>query len=200
MARLIFFDVETRKLAKELNIEDEEQGWEDLRHGGGGISAMVLYDSFEDWTYLYDDREIVAAAQHLEMGDSVIGYRSERFDIPCIEGILDRNLRLRNHFDIYALIARTNAHRGIIGTKGDFTLDAVCRRNLGRGKTGSGAHAPTLAREGRWAELFRYCMSDVRLTRDLFRYICEHDGCINNNGTFLPLTIPDWIKRSTVKE
>ena len=36
-------------------------------------------------------------------------------------------------------------------------------------KTGTGAHAVELARDGRWVELGEYCMTDTRLTYDVIR-------------------------------
>jgi hypothetical protein len=155
----------------------------------------VVYDFEADWPSLYDDHSILAAARHLEAADVVVSFRGEAFDVPCMEGLAGRRLRLREHIDLYAWIARANAQRGIVGTKGDFTLDAVCRRTLGRGKNGSGAHAPDLAVAGRFGELFNYCLHDVRLTRDLLLRIARDGGIRNLNGGHLALELPEWVKR-----
>ncbi len=200
MARIVFFDLETRKHASDLDPENNEAGWDALRRGEGGISALVIYDTRDHWLYPYDDHSIQAAAKHLESADVVVGFRSEKFDVPVVEGILGRNLRLRYHYDIYTEIARANAHKGIVGLKGDFTLDAVCKRNLGRGKVEHGSNAKELAARGHWGRLFYYCGDDVHLTRDLFARMCDKGGCMNNNRSFLPLVIPDWISRSMMKE
>lgn len=200
MTRVIFFDLETRKHAKDLNPSDEDAGWDALRRGEGGISALVLYDTKDGWLYTYDDHSIEAAARHLEAADVVVGYCSAKFDVPVIEGILGRNLHLRSHYDIYVEIARANAQRGVVGMKGDFTLDAVCRRNLGRGKVEHGSNAKDLASRGHWGRLFYYCGDDVHLTRDLFALICKQGGCANINRGFLPLLVPDWISRAMGKE
>ena len=45
-----------------------------------------------------------------------------------------------------------------------FSLDRLLAANGLSGKTGSGLHAVTLAREGRWDELADYCMHDTRMT------------------------------------
>ncbi len=193
--RVAFFDLETRKHARELRPDDEQAGWDALRRGEGGVSALVIYDTSDGWPYMYDDHMAHEAATHLEAADVVVGFYSDAFDIPVLEGLVGRGLRLREHIDIYRLIARANAERGIVGQKGDFKLDAIAKRTLGRGKIEHGADAPVLARAGKWARLFRYCADDVRLTRDLFQYICDHDGVNNPGGRFLPLDIPAWIKR-----
>lgn len=198
--RIVFFDLETRKLASDLRPDDEQAGWDALRRGDGGISALGIYDTKERWLFLYDDADILAISAHLEAADVVVGFRSEAFDVPVVEGLAGRSLRLREHIDMYALIARSNAQRGIVGQKGDYTLDAIARRSFGSSKSGSGATAPVLASKGLWGRLFNYCALDVRLTRDLFVHICEHGGVVNHNHTFLPLVIPDWVKRGVVKD
>lgn len=193
MDRIAIVDLETRKYANELS-PDHEEGWARLRAGDGGASAIVILDLSDSWPYLYDDHSIEAAVRHLESAEHVVGFRSAAFDIPCIEGIIGRRLRLRDHLDLYTLIAHANAARGIVGGKGDFTLDSICRRSLGRGKTGSGASAPELARSGRYAELFAYCMGDVKLTRDLLFQIASTGKVRSPYGSDLYLDVPKWAQ------
>lgn len=192
--RLVVFDLETRLHAEQLD-KNKEIGWLRLCAGDGGISALCIYDFTEQWLFLYDEHSIREVAAHLEKADVVVGFRSAHFDVPVVEGLLGRKLRLCEHIDLYALIARTNASCGRIGTTGDCTLDAICRRTLGRGKSGSGAHAPDLYSQRRFGELFNYCGQDVRLTRDLFLHIAEHGGVQNFTGSFLHLDLPAQVKR-----
>lgn len=194
--RVVIFDLETRKLAKDLS-DNKEYGWTLLRAGEGGISALCLYDFTEDWLYMYDDNPLSmrAVVSHLEKADVVVGFRTEGFDLPCLEGIWGRRIRIKEHIDLYALIARANAQKGIVGKRGDFTLDACCKRALGHGKTESGANAPDLASDGRFGELYNYCGHDVRLTKELLLSIVEHEGVPNITGNFLHLHLPDRVRR-----
>ena len=192
--RIIFFDLETRLWAKDLRPDDEEAGWEDLRSGKGGASAIALYDTRDMWLYLYDDHTIENAARHLEAADIVVGYNSERFDLPCIEGLTHRRLRIRRHIDIYRLLVQEYARRGITGQKGDFTLDTISKKNLGRGKIAQGAHAKELAAKGHWGKLFNYCASDVLLTRYLYYRVCRDGGLISLGGSFISLPLPEHLK------
>ena len=200
MLRVICFDVETRKWASDLDPENNDNGWALLREGKGGASAICLYDSKEKWCYTYDDHNIVAAAKHIESADLVVGFRSEAFDIPVVEGLLGRKLKIKQHYDIYVEIAKANAEKGIIGTKGDFTLNAISKRNLGRGKIDTGSNAKILASSGRFGQLFNYCLDDVHLTFDLFVRICRDQGLINLGGGFLPLKIPEYIATKFAQE
>jgi len=191
--RIIFFDLETRKHAEDLRPDDVDAGWDALRRGEGGVSALALWDSQDHWLHFYDDRTIQAAARHLELADVLVGYSSAAFDVPVVEGLVGRRLALRHHFDIYAELAQTLARQGFVGTKGDCTLDRIAKRNLGHGKVNHGGNAKELARQGRWAELFQYCGSDVQLTHDLFLHICEHGGLLGPRG-FISLEVPEWLR------
>lgn len=198
--RIVFFDLETRKWASDLAPNDEEYGWELLRQGKGGISALAVYDTHDKFVHLYDDHTVAIAAKHLESAEYVVGYCSSKFDIPVIEGILNRKLRLRNHIDIYVDLVRGFADKGKIGKKGDFTLDTICKKNIGRGKSDHGSNAKQLAATGQWGKLFNYCADDVRLTRDLFYKMCNDGGLIAFNGKFMPLSIPDRVKTGIAEE
>lgn len=192
-ARIVFFDIETRKWASDLH-SDRELGWAALRAGKGGASAICLYDTRDSWAYTYDDKSASAAARHLEAADVVVGFRSIDFDLPVLEGLVGKKVRAKTHYDIFVEVVKANAHRGIVGQKGDFTLDEISKRNLGRGKIDHGSHAKELAQQGRWGQLFNYCLDDVHLTHDLFRKICRDGGLNNINGSFVTLPpVPEWI-------
>ena len=193
--RYVIFDLETRQGPLDLRPDDEEAGWNALREGEGGISVITIYDSDQDWVFLYDDLCLETAARHLEAADLVVSYYGSKFDIPVIEGILDRKLRLKQHLDLYSKLAEESIKKGIINRKGDLTLNSVCTRTFGKGKIGNGAHAIDLIKTGRYAELFNYCAHDVLLTRQLFDYICQHNGVQGLQNSFLPVTLPDWMKR-----
>ena len=193
--RIVFLDLESRKWAEDLRPDDRDAGWDDLRAGKGGASAIALYDTRDNWLHLYDDHEIETVARHLEAADLVVGYCSEKFDLPCIEGLAHRRLKLRGSYDIYVELARAYAARGKRGQKGDFTLEAISKKNLGRGKIDHGSNAKQLAIQGKWGRLFRYCGSDVQLTRDLFNKLLE-DGGLLGPGGFIALEVPDGCKES----
>jgi DEAD/DEAH box helicase domain-containing protein len=187
--RVVFFDLETRMWASDLRPDDVEAGWDELRSGKGGASAIAVYDSRDSWLYSYDDHTIEACARHLEAADIVVGFNSDKFDIPCVEGLARRRLRIRRSIDIYQLFVTEYARRGIAGQKGDFTLDAVSKRNLGRGKIDHGSNAKKLMKDGHWGKLFNYCGDDVHLTRDLFNKMVADGGLIGLRGQFVSLPI-----------
>jgi DEAD/DEAH box helicase domain-containing protein len=157
------------------------------------VSALAIWDSADSWLHFYDDFTIQAAARHLEQADVVVGYSSAAFDVPVVEGLVGRRMALRYHLDLYTEVAAAAARRGLVGSKGDGTLDRLAKRNLGRGKINHGSHAKELAQKGRWAQLFNYCADDVALTRDLFRYAVEHGG-LHVMTTFIAIDLPVWLR------
>lgn len=193
MPRILFFDLETRLHAADLNPNDNNAGWAALRNGEGGVSALAIYDSLMNWCYVYDDHSIKSAVMHLERADVVVGFASKTFDVPVIEGIIGRKLALNYHYDILEEATRAYALTGARRSKGDFTLDNVCKRTLGRGKIEHGSHAKALATEGRFGELFNYCLDDVHLTHDLFEFIREHNGIVRPDKGFLNMSLPSWL-------
>lgn len=193
MPRILFFDLETRLHASDLNPNDREAGWDALRDGEGGVSALAIYDTSTNWCHLYDDHSIEAAALHLEKADALVGFASKTFDVPVVEGLIGRKLKINYHYDILHEAVAVYAMSGGRRTRGDFTLDTVCKRTLGRGKIDHGAHAKQLAIEGRFGELFNYCLDDVHLTYDLFEFIREHNGIIGPSKGLLQMPLPPWL-------
>ena len=51
-----------------------------------------------------------------------------------------------------------------------ISLDSLAQATLGMGKLGSGLDALEYYRAGDWDRLERYCLEDVKLTRDLYEY------------------------------
>ena len=190
---IVFVDSETRKSPLALH-ENKEIAWELARQGKAGLSAIVVLDGRDNWPYLYDDSCIQEVVAHLESADVVVGFSSSEFDIPAIEGILGRKVAIKDHIDIYGLVREALGERAQQGRAGEYKLGAITKRTLGRGKLENGSYAPDMAFKGEWARLFKYCMDDTRLTRDLFRYIQSEGGIISINRTFLPIKLPEYLR------
>jgi len=59
-------------------------------------------------------------------------------------------------------IVRVTGHR--------VSLNSVAQATLGEGKSGSGLEAIRFFREGRMGKLKRYCLDDVRITKEIYEY------------------------------
>ena len=186
----ITFDIETRKLA------DEVGGWGALKSGEGGASAIVLWSTAANRPFLFDDNTIPEVIHQLEHTDLVLSFNGVGFDIPILEGLYGRKLRIHHHLDLLQLIWEALSDRS--GSHKGNSLDAVSARTLNKHKTGKGEHAPALAERGQWGELFNYCLDDVCLTRELFQFAQEHGGIIGVDGELLHLDLPPWFKEASI--
>ena len=115
--------------------------------GAGGLSPML--DDADEFMALLDE------------ADRLCAFNGARFDLPFIQHQLGASAgrvmrwRLKLH-DVFV------ACKWGLGVT--FPLQALLELNGLPGKTGSGADAVLLARDGRWRELGDYCLNDTVLT------------------------------------
>lgn len=183
--QISYFDLEIRE------NPDEIGGWDEAKRRGG-ISIALLLDELRPRVRFFDDHTLSDGAIWLETAPILVTFNGKWFDIPLMENHLGRSLILKEHIDLFALVRDALAKAGK-GWKG-HGLDAFCQRTLGEGKTGTGEHAPRLAREGRWAELISYCYNDVLLTQKLCNFIRWNGFVLDKDGERLYLDIPQWFR------
>lgn len=164
--RVIVFDME---IAQSVKVKSD---WDLARKGQLGVSCVCLYDSETQRPHVYDKHTIEACMEHLATADLLVSYNGKAFDVPALEGYSSLQLPPIPHYDILDEIWKS-AGKKIKG----YRLTEVGERTVGRGKSGSGEHAPVLHAQGRWAELVDYCLGDVYLTKDVFNYIIDN-GCV----------------------
>ena len=177
--RIIVFDIEIS-----IPVEEVAGGWEAARRGECGVSAVVLWDSETDRYHIYGEENLEACIEHINCADLIVTFNGKNFDVPALEGFTGERIEVEHHYDILAEIwtaLDAKRHKG-------WGLGKVAFRTIGKMKTDTGEHAPTLAREGRWATLFDYCLNDVALTKDLFEHI-QQFGYVNDPDD-MPLPLP----------
>lgn len=190
MPNVVTFDIETNHLASEVG------GWAALKRGEGGISCLVAWSSASGRPLIFDENTLEDAGHLLESADVILSFNGVGFDIPVLEGVLGRKLCIKQHLDLLqmvwqALPRHAGRHKG-------YRLTELSHRCLGIEKTGDGLMAPTLREQGRWGELFDYCLHDVYLTRRLFQFVQDHNGVIATDGSILALDFPKWFKAMQV--
>jgi DEAD/DEAH box helicase domain-containing protein len=90
----------------------------------------------------------------------IIGFSSNRFDVPVLNKYFPFNLKAVRSLDLLEEIESVYGKR--IG------LDLLAKANLGVGKTNHGLDAIKFYNAGDWVSLERYCTQDVLVTRDLY--------------------------------
>jgi DEAD/DEAH box helicase domain-containing protein len=183
---ILVLDVETQKSFKEVG-KSKAMGLSKLK-----ISVVCVYDFLTDAYTAYEEKNISKFEQRLQTADLLVGFNIRRFDMPVLQPYLFKTVDQFPVLDLLDDIEKARGHRA--------SLDSVARATVKEGKSGDGADALALFKEGRMEELKKYCMDDVRLTKNIYAYGCR-EGKIYFTSTwdFKTHEIPvDW-KRATAE-
>lgn len=162
----------------DLEVETPVSNWDDARAGKNGVSVMCVMDIDTGVYSFYGGETLETGAVHLENSDCLVTFNGKGFDIPCLEGVLGRNLRLKSQYDILEEIWAAMETEKVKGTG----LGPTCERTLGITKLQTGTKAPELYQQGRFPELYSYCLHDVYLTFMLFTHIVANGFVIGPDG------------------
>jgi len=130
------------------------------------VSVVGIYHYLKGKYITFEEREIPYLEEILRSVDLVIGFNIKKFDFLVLEPYLSIPVRKLPALDIMEEITRVTGHR--------VSLDSVAQATLGVRKSGSGLEAVRLFRESRIEELKRYCLDDVRITKELYEYGQKH--------------------------
>jgi DEAD/DEAH box helicase domain-containing protein len=131
-----------------------------------GISfvGVFLRDSFnrQGSFQSYFEKDLPKLFPILEKADVVVGFNIDNFDMPTFTKYYSGDILSIPTLDLMLRIQKNIGHR--IG------LDAVAQETLGIGKTGDGLDAIRYFHSGDLDSLEKYCLNDVKVTRDIYDY------------------------------
>lgn len=144
-------------------------GWRDFSNMG--ISVIGAYDYVEDRYRVFCADNSKEFAELCNARDLCVGFNNIPFDNQLIRS--SSPWLSPTDANCYDLLIEIWASVGLSSefnykTHGGYGLDAVCEKNFGTKKSGSGALAPVLWQQGKTGEVIDYCLNDVRLTKQLF--------------------------------
>ena len=155
MADTLVIDIETKKSFADVGGRDR------LRELG--IAVAGIYSYADDKFVALEEHELPRLGEMLARTERIIGFNIKLFDIPVMEPYLGAATFARIAVtDIFEDAQKFLGHR--VG------LDGVAKATLGVGKSGHGLEALEWFKQGRVEEVKKYCLDDVRLTRDLYEY------------------------------
>jgi DEAD/DEAH box helicase domain-containing protein len=150
----IVLDLETQKLFEEV--------------GGRGknhllkISVVGIYDYSTDKYQIFREHEIPKLSSILQTADQIIGYNIKDFDFEVLRPYLNFNVDDLPYCDLLVEINKALGHR--------IKLEDVAQGTLGKGKSGNGKEAILYFRQGRFDLLEKYCLDDVKITKQAYDY------------------------------
>ena len=126
------------------------------------ISVACIYDSRTDKYYSFEEKELMKLEEYLKKADLVIGFNVRDFDLEVLQPYILTAVKNLPVLDLLVEFEKVRGHR--------ISLQSVAQATLKSSKSGSGWDAIQLFRDGKMEELTKYCLDDVRITKDLYEY------------------------------
>ncbi len=183
--RKVVFDIETRNIFSEVGSSDP---------ASLDISIVGIYDSETDSYSSYLQEELNQLWPILERTDLLIGFTSEHFDLPLLNKYYPGDLQKIKHLDILKKIKDSYGRR--------MKLDQLAEGTLGKNKTSDGFEAVRWWKKGEVDKIRKYCLEDVKITKELYDHALTHKKLIFKEGLDLkeiPLDTSDWETASDNK-
>lgn len=130
------------------------------------LSIICIHDSKTDEYLSFTQEELPKLWPILEKADMLIGYNSDHFDIPLLNKYYPGELTRIRSLDLMKEV------RAVLGRR--LKLDNIAQATLERGKSGDGLQAVKWWKEGKVDLVRKYCIEDVRITKDLYEYARKH--------------------------
>lgn len=176
MSREVVFDIETQTQAG--------GPMKDMR-----VSIVVAY-SFEDDTFhSFREDQLKDMWPLFERAERIIGYNSKFFDVPILQNYYAGDLSKIPHLDMLEEIKRSAGFRP--------KLDDIAKATLNTQKSGHGLQAVEWFKTGEFDKIEKYCIDDVRITRDVYEYGKTHKQIFypDLSGNMKPIPVKFGIER-----
>ncbi len=184
MSKTLVVDIESQKLFSDVGSRDNTHLL--------GTACACVYDYEADRYRTYDHTELDELRRSLESADQIVWFAGDRFDAPVIYNLANSQMPkvlVGKTRDLYRIICVAAGRNPNYGNRG-YGLGAICEATLGRGKTDDGKLAPEMWRTAQWGRLFRYCLDDVSLCRDLNNHMLREGYVIGPKGVRIEVPCP----------
>ncbi len=151
--RRITLDIETKNFFSDVGSNDPT----DL-----DIAVVCLHDSFDDQYKSFLEQDFSKLWGILEQADVLVTWNGDHFDIPLLGKYYSGDLTKIKSVDLMKEAQKVLGRR--------LKLDGVCGATLGVNKSGDGIESVEWWRNGEVDKVIKYCIDDVRLTKELYDY------------------------------
>lgn len=155
--RAVTFDIESISdslVRGRLDVREQE------------LTVVAIHDSLTGEYSSYFKEDLQRLWPILEHADMLIGFNSDAFDIPLLNRYYPGDLSHIRSLDLLAEVQNALGRR--------VRLQALAEATLGKSKTSDGIKAGEWWKAGRKDDVAKYCIEDVRLTRELYEYALAH--------------------------
>lgn len=155
--RTIVFDTETRNVFSDVASNDP---------AALDLSVVCIWDSQTDSYSHYFQEDLPKLWPIIESADALVGFNSDHFDIPLLAKYYTGNLGNILSIDIMKAVKESLGRR--------IKLDSIAEATLGKKKIGHGLEAIVWWRNGELDKLVKYCIEDVKITKEVYEYALKH--------------------------
>lgn len=168
----------------DLETKFSFRDYADHRKLGVSVVGVFDYKSGEEKVFL--ENELAPLFRLLEDASYVVGFNIKGFDMPVLQAYYPGSVSSFPVVDILDDVKESLGRR--------LSLNGLSYATLGKRKSGNGLAALAYYREGKIEELCRYCLDDVRLTRELFEYGIKHGEILYLNEVKKEAIPVSWKK------
>ncbi len=170
--RKLVFDIETKNIFQDVGSNNPA----DL-----DISVVGIYDYETNEFKCFTEEEFDKMWPYFEKADVLITFTGDHFDIPLLNKYYRRagkgDLKSIRSLDVLKEIKSQYGRR--------MSLDKIAEGTFGINKSGHGFDAIVWWRTGRVEEIKKYCIDDVRITRDVYEYALKNKKLMFKDGPFI---------------
>lgn len=148
MSKEIVFDIETIGDIRDLTTMK--------------VTVVSIYEYEHDRYQSFDEHELGNLWPILERAERLIGFNSLHFDLPILGRNYAGDLTKIPHLDILKVVKESTGNR--------IKLNDIARATLQIEKSADGLQAMEWYKEGKIAEIKKYCEQDVKVTKDVYEY------------------------------
>jgi DEAD/DEAH box helicase domain-containing protein len=155
--RIITFDIETKNIFQDVGSSDP---------AALDVSVVGVHDSESGEYTGFLEKDFPKMWPLFEHADAIVSFNGDHFDIPILNKYYHGDLSKIKSIDLMVEVQKVLGRR--------IKLDTLAEATLGKKKSGNGLDAVTWWRNGEIEKVMRYCLDDVRVTRELFEYMLDH--------------------------
>jgi DEAD/DEAH box helicase domain-containing protein len=179
MRNELVFDIETKQSFQEVGGKHNMHLL--------GVSVVGVYNYADDSFVCYEEKDFPALEELLKNTKRIIGFNSKHFDVPVLQPHISVLLQSIAHLDLMEDIEKYLGFR--------VSLDNLAKNNLGTAKSGHGLEAIQWWKEGNVEAIKKYCIDDVRITRDVYEHGKKHGAVTAETRSDPRISIPvTWQK------
>ena len=183
MSNEVVLDIETQNTFQDIGSRDTDQ----LK-----ISVVGVYTYRDDQFRIYTEKELPLLWSVLEHADRIIGYNHRSFDMPVLNNYYSGDC---TRFPLLDMIEEATDALGYRPKLDDLAFGTLKTR-----KSGHGLDAVRYWQTGEIEKLKKYCLDDVRITRDLYAYGRKNGQIIYAQTFGAPRVISVDFSPSVVKQ